>query len=84
MRFGIVIAAAALALSATGAEADEWCGYTTQPDAVIECGYTTASDCTTAVGKGGMCFVDPDLARYFDHTKAATPLLAAKFTPRHS
>jgi hypothetical protein len=84
MRFGIVIAAAALTLSATGAQADEWCGYTTQPDAMIECGYTTASDCTTAVGKGGTCFVDPDLARYFRHTKPATPLLAAKFTPRHS
>ena len=57
---------------------------TTQPDAVIECGYTTASDCTTAVGKGGMCFVDPDLARYFQRTKPATPLLAAKFTARPS
>ncbi len=59
---------------------DEWCGYTTQPDAVIECGYTTASDCTTAVGKGGMCFVDPDIARYFRRIKPATPVLAAKFT----
>ena len=82
MRFRIVIAAAAIILSATGAQADEWCGYTTQPDAVIECGYTTASDCTTAVGKGGMCFVDPDIARYFRRTKPATPLLAAKFTPK--
>ena len=68
MRCGILIAAAALAamplaLSATGARADEWCGYTTQPDAVIECGYTTAADCSNAVGKGGMCFVDPDVAR---------------------
>jgi hypothetical protein len=84
MRFGIVIAAAALTLSATGAQAEEWCGYTTQQDAVIECGYTTASDCTTAVGKGGMCFVDPDIASYFRRTKPAMPMLAAKFTPRHS
>ena len=82
MRFGIIVAAAALTLSATGAQAEEWCGYTTQPDAVVECGYTTASDCTTAVGKGGMCFVDPDVARYFRRIKPATPALAAKFTTR--
>jgi len=62
MRYGIVVAAAALALSATGARAEEWCGYTTKDNAVIECGYTTASGCEGAVGKGGMCFVDPDLA----------------------
>ena len=84
MRFGIVVAAAALTLSATGAQAEEWCGYTTRPDAVIECGYTTASDCTTAVGKGGMCFVDPDVARYFRHTKPATPLLATRYPPKQS
>ncbi len=83
MRFGIVVAAAALTLSATGAQAEEWCGYTTQPDAVIECGYTTASDCTTAVGKGGMCFVDPDVARYFRRIKSATPMLATRLTQRH-
>jgi hypothetical protein len=82
MRFGIIVAAAALTLSATGAQAEDWCGYTTQPDAVIECGYTTASECTTAVGKGGMCFVDPDVARYFRRIKPATPALAAKFTPK--
>jgi hypothetical protein len=62
MRYGIVIAAAALALSATGARADQWCGYAAKDNAVIECGYTTANGCETAVGKGGMCFVDPDLA----------------------
>jgi hypothetical protein len=62
---GSLLQPLALTLSATGAQAEEWCGYTTQPNAVIECGYTTASDCTTAVGKGGMCFVDPELARYF-------------------
>jgi hypothetical protein len=84
MRFGIVVAAAALILSVTGAQADEWCGYTTQSNAVIECGYTTASDCTTAVGKGGMCFVDPDIARYFRRVKPATPVTAAKSIPRHS
>ncbi len=62
MRSGIILAAALTALSATGARADQWCGYATHKDAVIECGYTTAADCENAVGKGGMCFVDPDLA----------------------
>jgi hypothetical protein len=62
MRYGIVVAAAVLALSATAAQAEEWCGYTAKDNAVIECGYTTASDCSTAVGKGGTCFVDPDTA----------------------
>jgi hypothetical protein len=63
MRCGIFVAAAVLAaLSATGARADEWCGYASHEDAVIECGYTTAADCETAVGKGGTCFIDPDIA----------------------
>jgi hypothetical protein len=82
MRFGIVVAAAALTFSASGAQADEWCGYTAQQDALIECGYTTVADCTTAVGKGGTCFVDPDLARNFKRIKPATPILATKFTAR--
>jgi hypothetical protein len=62
MKRGIILAAALLTLSATGATADEWCGYATHENAVIECGYTTAQGCESAVGKGGMCFVDPDLA----------------------
>src|SRR5271154_2574980 len=68
MRRGLILAAALTALSAlsalsaTGARADEWCGYASHEDAVIECGYTTADQCESAVGKGGMCFVDPDLA----------------------
>ncbi len=62
MRYGIIVAAAALALSATGVRAEQWCGYTSKDNAVIECGYTTASGCESAVGKGGTCFLDPDLA----------------------
>ncbi len=86
MRYGIVVAAAGLAalafsaLTAPGAQAEEWCGYTTKDNAVIECGYTTASGCQDAVGKGGMCFVDPDTAL---NTKRVTPMLAAKFSPKH-
>jgi hypothetical protein len=75
MRGGIVLAAAltvmtvmsATALSAGGARADGWCGYATHENAVIECGYTTADQCTSAVGKGGMCFVDPDTAFNLTH-----------------
>jgi len=68
MRNAIVLAFAiaavsAAGLSATPARADQWCGYATHKDAVVQCGYMSSADCETAVGKGGMCFVDPDLAR---------------------
>jgi hypothetical protein len=67
MRGGIVLAAGLTVfstgcLSASAAKADEWCGYTTHDNALIECGYTTAADCANSVGKGGTCFVDPDVA----------------------
>lgn len=80
MRYGIIVAAAALALSATAVQAEDWCGYATKDNAVIECGYTTASGCQDAVGKGGVCFVDPDIAL---NPRRATPVLAAKFSPKH-
>ncbi len=57
-----VITGLAGSASTTAARADEWCGYTTKDNAVIECGYTTAQGCESAVGKGGRCFVDPDNA----------------------
>lgn len=70
MRCGIVAAAAlAAALSSTGAQAEEWCGYTAQNNAPIECGYSTVADCVTATGKGGTCFVDPDYALNSEHKK---------------
>ena len=56
------ILAAFGALSASAARADEWCGYAAGDNAVIQCGYTTAAHCESVVGKGGMCFVDPDTA----------------------
>ncbi len=80
MRNRIVLAVAALTVgSASGARADQWCGYASHKDAVVQCGYTTASDCETAVGKGGMCFVDPDLAL---ETKAGVPTNSTKIPPR--
>ena len=75
IRYSIALAAALAALSATGAHADEWCGYATHDNAVIQCGYTTVAECETAVGKGGMCFVDPDTAL---NTNRAMPVNATK------
>ena len=77
-RLGLILAALT-ALSATAARADEWCGYATHENAVIECGYTTASDCESAVGKGGVCFVDPDLAL---NSKRAMPVNSSKVSSR--
>ncbi len=79
MRNGIILAVALAALSATGARAQQWCGYTTRKNAVVECGYMSAADCETAVGKGGMCFVDPDLALNASH---AAPVNSTKIPPR--
>jgi hypothetical protein len=83
MQRSIILAASLAVLaglaSTTPASADEWCGYTTKENAVIECGYTTAQDCQTAVekdGKGGMCFVDPDNA--FNIVKPTRPASALK------
>jgi len=54
--------AALLTASATSAEAEEWCGYGLHDKSIIECGYTSLADCENTTGKGGMCFVDPELA----------------------
>ena len=32
------------------------------PRRLIACGYSSAPECETAIGKGGVCFVDPDYA----------------------
>ena len=84
MRNGIVLAAALTLLSATGARADEWCGYATHDNAVIECGYTTAVECETAVGKGGMCFVDPDTRSEYQALHADTPSPSSAEHPAHT
>jgi hypothetical protein len=77
IRYGI---AATLAVLSAGARADEWCGYATGDNAVIQCGYTTIAGCESAVGKGGMCFVDPDTALNIKRaTPAATRILSKGF-----
>jgi hypothetical protein len=80
IRYGIAATVVVLAAggAATGARADEWCGYTAHDNAIIECGYTTMMDCQSAVdkgGKGGTCFVDPDTAL---NIKRATSANATK------
>jgi len=77
IRLGLALAATLTAVSASGARADEWCGYATKDNAVVECGYTTVAECETAVGKGGMCFVDPELARNFTLIKLKPSAKAA-------
>jgi hypothetical protein len=78
-----LIAATTFAVTAfsSAARADEWCGYTTKDNAVIECGYTTAQGCEAAVGKGGMCFVDPDSAFNVKHV---SPAFVSKASTRRS
>jgi hypothetical protein len=71
----IALAAGLLAFSASAAYADDWCGYGTRDNAIIQCGYTTVAGCESAVGKGGMCFVDPDTALNIRRT---TPINANK------
>ena len=63
MRYGLMLTAALAAMSTTSAHADdEWCGYATGDKALIECGYSSVAQCENAVGKGGVCFVDPEYA----------------------
>jgi uncharacterized protein DUF3551 len=83
MRYGLIfaaaLAAAAAAMSTTGARADgEWCGYATGDKALIECGYSSVAQCETAVGKGGVCFVDPEYAL---KTKRPVAVIPANFSP---
>jgi len=82
MRYGFILAAAlaAAAVSTTGARADdEWCGYATGGKALIECGYSSVAQCQNAVGKGGMCFVDPEYALETKRpTKVDRPLYSAQ------
>jgi len=67
MRYGIVLAAAFLAagftaMSPTGAHAQQWCGFSAKPGAIVQCGYTNFEGCENAIGKGAMCFVNPYVA----------------------
>jgi hypothetical protein len=72
MQRAIGLAGIVTLLSASVANA-AWCGATVQDNAVIECGYVTVADCQKSVGKGGFCFVDPDIALKGEKPAAAKP-----------
>jgi hypothetical protein len=66
MRYGILAAAALGAMaftsaSATGAQAQQWCGFSAQKGAIVQCGYTSQQGCENTIGKGAMCFINPYL-----------------------
>jgi hypothetical protein len=79
MRSGIVLsavtAAAAMAFttfSATGAQAQQWCGFTAHLGAVVQCGYSSQQGCENAIGKGAMCFINPYLV---ENARRAPPFV---------
>ena len=47
--------------SATGAQAQEYCGFLPHLGAVVQCGYSDRASCENSIGKGAMCFVNPYL-----------------------
>jgi Protein of unknown function (DUF3551) len=64
MRCGIILAAALIAMpfaamSATGAQAQEYCGFIPHLGAVVQCGYSNRESCENTIGKGAMCFINP-------------------------
>jgi hypothetical protein len=62
MRGGLALAAAVIVLTASGARAEDWCGSAAHAKSIVECGYSTVTQCESALGKGGVCFVDPETA----------------------
>ncbi len=78
MRSGTALAVAVvLSMAGGSAYAEDWCGYAARAKSIIECGYSTAAECETVIGKGGMCFIDPDYAANVKHAAPAT------LTPAH-
>jgi len=61
-RMVLVVAVVLSAMAGSSARAEDWCGYAARAKSIIECGYSTAAECESVIGKGGMCFIDPDLA----------------------
>lgn len=62
LALGAAMTVAAVTLLSASAANAAWCGSASRDNAIIECGYATAADCAQSVGKGGVCFVDPDVA----------------------
>jgi len=62
MRNKILLTGAMVLFAIPAAQAEEWCGYAAREKSLIECGYSSVNECQSALGKGGMCFVDPEVA----------------------
>jgi hypothetical protein len=62
MRVEIILAGVLVLAALSAAQAEEWCGYGAREKSLIECGYSSVGECQSALGKGGMCFLDPDTA----------------------
>jgi len=77
MRSAMMLAAAAAAMATmpATAHADDWCGYGAHAKSLIQCGYSSNTECENAVGKTGMCFVNPEFAL---KARRATPAMAAR------
>lgn len=76
----LTLAAAAAAMplaaaSATGAQAEQYCGFTPHLGAMVQCGYSSLQSCENAIGKGAMCFINPYLVL---NTRRPTPELMAR------
>ncbi len=81
MQRTMMIAAALSVLTLSDANAADWCGYGSHAKSFIECGYSSVTDCESAVGKGGMCFVDPDYAANAQHHIPSWPGLSGLSWP---
>ena len=67
------------AMSASGAHAQQWCGFPAGPHPIVQCGYSNLESCENNAGKGATCFVNPYVAINDKHTSPAdslTPPLA--------
>ncbi len=72
MQWTIVFVATLSVVTLSGASAADWCGYASHTKSLIECGYSSDTECQNAVGKGGICFIDPEYAMI---VKRTTPSL---------
>jgi hypothetical protein len=86
MRGKIILAGAILLTAVPAAQAEEWCGYAARAKSLVECGYSSINQCENALGKGGMCFVDPEIALNAKHgtPASAAPASSVKASAGHS
>ncbi len=78
MHRAIVIAATLIVVMTSNASAAEWCGYSLHAKSPIECGYSSENECESAVGKGGVCFIDPEYALNAERGTPSLPVVPRK------